>query len=237
MDLVTSARRKKVKNIAVFHEAIQENSGPSLSESSPKPTAQLLESSEGTIDDIEDNTIALEHPPTEIKHLVDEIFYGKSGGSSVDLVPEAYHYYFRWRREWQIGPDESWWSRYPITIDSRKSIIPPPLPPFSEEPKSTGNPDGLVRLMVTFENSIRKLSRDRKAIGTLMVFVLDHEQHAEELMDSIARSTMSEQATFEQIVARLYLLSDILHNVSSSCKEHARIRRAYNDAVPLVLIL
>lgn len=229
-DFAVDIRRKNVKNIASLCETIIDETDPSLAEKELEPTAKSMQTFESSNDELDRHIFLLENPPSDFKDLIDNAMLENGFDVSDKAIPEPYKLYFRWRLENQIASDETWWPRNPIILTDQVTIIPPPLPPFSEELATTCSSAVHVQLMVSFENELRKLTRYRTAIGNLMVFVLDHQRCAEELIDSIARSIMSDQATFEQIVSRVYLLSDILHNSSSSRQEHAKIRSLYQLA-------
>lgn len=62
------------------------------------------------------------------------------------------------------------------------------------------------------EDLIRHLTPERSKIGDCMVFCIEHADAADEICECIEESMSSTQTLISKKIARLYLVSDILHN-------------------------
>lgn len=62
------------------------------------------------------------------------------------------------------------------------------------------------------EDLIRHLTPERSKIGDCMIFCIEHADAADEICECIEESMASLQTLISKKVARLYLVSDILHN-------------------------
>ena len=65
-----------------------------------------------------------------------------------------------------------------------------------------------------FEDMLRNLLPDRNPLAETMVWCIEHAEAGEEIVDCIAESLSILQTPLTKKVARLYLISDILHNCS-----------------------
>lgn len=70
----------------------------------------------------------------------------------------------------------------------------------------------LFRQRDRLEDLIRHLTPERSKIGDCMVFCIEHADAADEICECIEESMSSLQTLISKKVARLYLVSDILHN-------------------------
>lgn len=62
------------------------------------------------------------------------------------------------------------------------------------------------------EDLIRHLTPERSKIGDCMVFCIEHADAADEICECIEESMSSTETLISKKIARLYLVSDILHN-------------------------
>lgn len=62
------------------------------------------------------------------------------------------------------------------------------------------------------EDLIRHLTPERQRIGDVMIFCIEHADAADEICECIADSLSNPQTLAYKKIARLYLISDILHN-------------------------
>lgn len=62
------------------------------------------------------------------------------------------------------------------------------------------------------EDLIRHLTPERQKIGDAMIFCIEHADAADEICECIAESVSSTETLVNKKIARLYLVSDILHN-------------------------
>lgn len=64
------------------------------------------------------------------------------------------------------------------------------------------------------EDTLRALTTDRTVIGNAMVFCIENAEFAEEIVECIIESLSIEETPLHKKIARLFLVSDILHNCS-----------------------
>ncbi|KAI8814191.1 hypothetical protein BJ742DRAFT_896695 [Cladochytrium replicatum] len=89
------------------------------------------------------------------------------------------------------------------------------------------------RMMV--EQRLRKLAFERQGIAQLMVFCIDHSDCADEIVDIITSSMMIRATpVFPTKIARLYLMSDILHNCSAPLPNVWKFRTLFEARLPEV---
>jgi U2-associated protein SR140 len=84
---------------------------------------------------------------------------------------------------------------------------------------------------------LRALKVERKSIEEGMMFCLDHSEAADEVIDALVESLTLSAADshVEKKMARLYLLSDILHNSSAPYPKTARFRSQIEAKLPEIL--
>lgn len=63
-----------------------------------------------------------------------------------------------------------------------------------------------------FEDILRNITPERSKVSDAMIFCIDHAIAAEEIVDCISESLSLTQTPLYKKTARLYLISDILHN-------------------------
>ena len=76
------------------------------------------------------------------------------------------------------------------------------------------------------EDLIRNLTPEGKKIGEVMVFCIEHSEAVEEVADCIMESLSNEKTAVTKKVARLYLMSDILHNCAVKINKASSYRKA-----------
>ena len=65
-----------------------------------------------------------------------------------------------------------------------------------------------------FEDMLRNLLPDRNPVAETMVWCIEHAEAGSEIVECIAESLSILQTPLTKKIARLYLISDILHNCS-----------------------
>ncbi|KAJ9581860.1 hypothetical protein L9F63_003791, partial [Diploptera punctata] len=131
------------------------------------------------------------------------------------------HVYYRWKLFSLLQGDlQLQWRTLEFRMFKGGSIWkPPPMNPYTQ-----GMPEELVEgeekeprkgsLSNTNENRLEDLLRnmtpERLKVAEAMVFCIEHSEAAEEICDCIAESLSYEKSS--STIARLYLISDILHN-------------------------
>lgn len=83
-----------------------------------------------------------------------------------------------------------------------------------------------------FEDMLRSLTVDRASIRDGMAFALDNADAAREVADTLAEALSLEETPVPTKVARLFLVSDILHNSSAPVKNASAYRSHFEARLP-----
>ena len=78
-----------------------------------------------------------------------------------------------------------------------------------------------------FEDMLRTLTAERESIGDAMVFALGRAEAAKEIVEVVTESLCILQTPIPAKIARLYLVSDILHNSSSAVAKASMFRSLF----------
>ncbi|KAJ3115066.1 hypothetical protein HDU96_001230 [Phlyctochytrium bullatum] len=183
--------------------------------------------------------------------------FGRFG--PIASVKSVEHAYYRWKLYSLLnGDDKSKWPTDPFSMYTEGPIWIPPEIPFDDDLVLEDLSDSSIdsddsdavrkrkaqqasaikgtlskRHRMKLEAMIRKLTLSRNMIGTVMVFCIDHADAADEISDTLARSlTLPGTPVFPTKIARLYLLSDVLHNSSSPVPNAWRFRTAIEKHLP-----
>ncbi|KFB37755.1 AGAP005006-PA-like protein [Anopheles sinensis] len=76
------------------------------------------------------------------------------------------------------------------------------------------------------EDLIRHLTPERQKIADAMIFCIEHADAAEEICECITEALSSNETLVKKKVARLYLISDILHNSAVKVQNASFFRKA-----------
>lgn len=76
------------------------------------------------------------------------------------------------------------------------------------------------------EDLLRNISPERIKVAEAMVFCIEHAEAAEEICDCISESLSILQTPVNKKIARLYLISDILHNCGVKVNNATIYRKA-----------
>lgn len=79
------------------------------------------------------------------------------------------------------------------------------------------------------EDLIRGLTPEKNKIGEVMVFCIEHSEAAEEIAECITESLSNETTILTKKIARLYLVSDILHNCGVKVNKASFFRKAFEN--------
>ncbi|RHZ47320.1 hypothetical protein Glove_585g13 [Diversispora epigaea] len=158
------------------------------------------------------------------------------------------HIYYRWRlySVLQGDPKNKWRVEAFHMFDEGPIWVPPEIP-FDEDevdelldsdeedererervPKGTLGPKAKHRLEVM----LRKLTFERSAVAKTMTFAIDHSDAADEIVDIICKALIIKETPIVTKVARLYLVSDILHNSSVSIPNAWKFRTGFESKLP-----
>lgn len=144
------------------------------------------------------------------------------------------HTYYRWKLFSLLqGDSQKEWSLKEFRMFKGGSIWrPPPMNMYTqgmpeelierdEERKGGLSPAQRDRL----EQLIRHMTPERLKVADAMVFCIEHAEAADEICDCILESISNPSTLLYKKVARLYLVSDILHNCSIKITNASNYRR------------
>ncbi|KAL2544645.1 RNA recognition motif (RRM)-containing protein [Forsythia ovata] len=162
------------------------------------------------------------------------------------------HTYYVWRLySFAQGDTLQRWRTEPfIMITSSGRWIPPPLPTakgpeHEKESESTYAAGKSRRIEVErtltdaqrddFEDMLRALTLERSQIKEAMGFSLDNADAAEEVVEVLTESLTLKETPIPTKVARLMLVSDILHNSSAPVKNASAYRTKFEGTLPDIM--
>uniref|UniRef100_A0A182XJG0 U2 snRNP-associated SURP motif-containing protein n=1 Tax=Anopheles quadriannulatus TaxID=34691 RepID=A0A182XJG0_ANOQN len=148
------------------------------------------------------------------------------------------HIYYRWKLFSLLQGDTpgDWRTKEFRMFKSGSIWKPPPINFYTQ-----GMPDELLadeegieankgNLSVAqrdrLEDLIRHLTPERQKIGDAMIFCIEHADAAEEICECITESLSSNETVVKKKVARIYLISDILHNSAVKVQNASFFRKA-----------
>ncbi|KAF5296912.1 hypothetical protein FQA39_LY12269 [Lamprigera yunnana] len=151
------------------------------------------------------------------------------------------HIYYRWKLySIMHGDSQKEWTSKEFRMFKGGSIWKPPI----LANYTSGMPDELIHqeelrearkgsLSNTqrdrLEDLIRNLTPEAKKIADAMVFCIEHSDAANEVADCILESLSNESTLFTKKMARIYLISDILHNCGVKVNKASFYRRAFES--------
>ena len=151
------------------------------------------------------------------------------------------HAYYRWRlfslangdslRSWRVDPF--------LLAEGSNRWVPPPMTLVAVAQKSAAQRSERREDAPLSEaqrerltDMLRMLRVERSAISDAMVFALDHADSCAEISQLLIDALTLPEIPGPQKVARLFLLSDILHNTSAAVRLASRYRARLQDALP-----
>ncbi|XP_058810364.1 U2 snRNP-associated SURP motif-containing protein isoform X1 [Phymastichus coffea] len=149
------------------------------------------------------------------------------------------HIYYRWKLYSILqGDAQKEWRIDDFRMFKGGSVWrPPPMNPWTQ-----GMPDELIEVEEKheprrgslsncqrdrLEDLLRNITPERIKVAEAMVFCIEHAEAAEEICDCIAESLSILQTPVNKKVARLYLISDILHNCGVKVTNATIYRKAF----------
>ncbi|KAI4381005.1 hypothetical protein MLD38_007124 [Melastoma candidum] len=162
------------------------------------------------------------------------------------------HTYYIWRLySFAQGDTFQRWRTEPfIMITGSGRWVPPPLPTVRspDHDKETGSTYAAGRSRRVeqertltdsqrdeFEDMLRALTLERSLIKEAMGFALDNADAAGEVVEVLTESLTLKQTLIPTKVARLMLVSDILHNSSAPVKNASAYRTKFEATLPDVM--
>merc|ERR1719181_1314311 len=79
---------------------------------------------------------------------------------------------------------------------------------------------------------LRKLNLSRSSVCQVMGFALDASEASEEVVQALTESLTIKKTAAPKKVARLYVVSDILHNSSASVRNASSYRTHFRENLP-----
>lgn len=159
------------------------------------------------------------------------------------------HVYYRWRLFSILqGDHPNRWRTQEFRMFEGGSLWkPPPMNPYLQ-----GMPDELVEKereaspskdenkkgslsdsqRDKLEDMLRNLTPERPRILEAMVYCIEHADAAEEIVDCITQSLSILETPLHKKVARLYLISDVLHNCSVKVANASFFRKGFQVCLP-----
>lgn len=151
------------------------------------------------------------------------------------------HVYYRWKLFSMLqGDSPNRWTTRPFRMFTNGSIWkPPPLNPFLQ-----GMPEELIKMEEEeedknkkgslsnaqrgrLESMIRNMTPERERIGEAMVWCIEHADAAEEICQCLTEALTNNNTAMPKKIARLYLVSDILHNCSVKVSNASFYRKGF----------
>ncbi|XP_028962572.1 protein RRC1 isoform X3 [Malus domestica] len=162
------------------------------------------------------------------------------------------HTYYVWRLySFAQGDTLQRWRTEPfIMITGSGRWIPPPLPtvksPEHEKEAGTTYAAGRSRRVEPertltdsqrdeFEDMLRALTLERSQIKDAMGFALDNADAAGEIVEVLTESLTLKETPIPTKVARLMLVSDVLHNSSAPVKNASAYRTKFEASLPDIM--
>ncbi|XP_063873088.1 U2 snRNP-associated SURP motif-containing protein-like isoform X3 [Scylla paramamosain] len=153
------------------------------------------------------------------------------------------HVYYQWKLFSMLqGDSPSRWSTKPFRMFKNGSIWkPPPLNPFlqgmpeelikKEEEEEEKNKKGSLSnaQRKRLESLIRGLVPERDKVGEAMVWCIEHADAAEEICQCLTEALTNPETALPKKIARLYLVSDILHNCSVKVSNASFYRKGFQS--------
>ncbi|KAH8299955.1 hypothetical protein KR044_007950, partial [Drosophila immigrans] len=148
------------------------------------------------------------------------------------------HIYYRWKLYSLLqGDTPSEWREQQFRMFKGGPVWKPPVANFYTQ----GMPDELVvdpdapvvhkgalsnAQRDRLEDLIRHLTPERSRIGDAMIFCIEHADAADEICECIAESLANSKTVASKKIARLYLVSDILHNCTVKVSNASFFRKS-----------
>ncbi|KAH8551881.1 U2-associated SR140 protein [Umbelopsis sp. PMI_123] len=146
---------------------------------------------------------------------------------------------YQWRSEpFQMFSEGPWWIPPEVPFDNNGEIeeIANSSDEEQRERQREHIPKGNLGRVAKrrLEIMLRKINFQRGRIAKAMAFAINHADAADEVIDIVCKSLVSEETPLPQKIARLYLVSDILHNSSVHVTNAWKYRSGFEIKLPEV---
>ncbi|KAG0314102.1 U2 snRNP-associated SURP domain-containing protein [Linnemannia gamsii] len=180
--------------------------------------------------------------------LIEKEFRNPSFAFLINLKsPE--HIYYRWRLYSMMqGDTATRWRTEPFKMVEGGPMWVPPLMTFTDEIMEEdqrlleAHEDEFEKTIVRgtlsrgergfFEAQLRMITSQRRSVGRAMLFCIQHAEAADEIVDILVGAMVLSTTPQQVRMARLYLISDILHNTSISLPNVWKLRSALEVKLP-----
>ncbi|XP_037946449.1 U2 snRNP-associated SURP motif-containing protein [Teleopsis dalmanni] len=149
------------------------------------------------------------------------------------------HIYYRWKLFSLLqGDSPSEWNEKEFRMFKDGPVWKPPIANFYTQGMADDlvvDPDAPEILKGALSNAqrdrlediIHYLSPERSRIGDAMIFCIEHADAADEICECIAESLANPNTLATRKIARLYLISDILHNCTVKVSNASFFRKSF----------
>ncbi|KAI8583941.1 hypothetical protein K450DRAFT_220711 [Umbelopsis ramanniana AG] len=144
---------------------------------------------------------------------------------------------YHWRSEpFQMFAEGPWWIPPEVPFDNNGEIeeIANSSDEEQRERQRGHIPKGNLGRVAKrrLEIMLRKMNFQRGKIAKAMAFAINHADAADEVIDIVCKSLVSDETPLSQKIARLYLVSDILHNSSVHVTNAWKYRSGFEVKLP-----
>ncbi|KAF9152936.1 U2 snRNP-associated SURP domain-containing protein [Linnemannia schmuckeri] len=161
------------------------------------------------------------------------------------------HIYYRWRLySMKQGDTATRWRTEPFKMVEGGPMWVPPLMTFSDEIMEEdqrlleAHEDEFEKAIIRgtlsrgergfFEAQLRMITSQRRSIGRAMLFCMQHAEAADEIVEILVEAMILSTTPQQVRMARLYLISDILHNSSIPLPNVWKLRSALEVKLPVM---
>lgn len=155
----------------------------------------------------------------------------------------AEHVYYRWKLFSMLhGDTVSRWNTDRFRMFRGGSIWEPPkLNPYANNPVAMSRriaEEARAKGLLSdsqrrrFESQLRHMTPERRSVGEMMVWCLDHADSADEICNCITESLSNIATRLSSKIARLYLVCDLLHNGSARVSRASKFRNCIHEKLP-----
>eukprot|EP00051_Salpingoeca_urceolata_P029008 m.488678 g.488678 ORF g.488678 m.488678 type:complete len:591 (+) comp26016_c0_seq1:149-1921(+) len=143
----------------------------------------------------------------------------------------AEHIYYRWKLFSVLqGEPVDNWSQVPFRMIKDGRQWQPP----SDDDSGLGKGDLSVRELSQLERMVHSLTTERRSIADAMVWCLRRAYAAEQVVDCVTESLCKLETPPPCKIARLFLVSDLLHNASAHVPNASFYRTGFLAKLPAI---
>eukprot|EP00054_Salpingoeca_dolichothecata_P019867 m.124267 g.124267 ORF g.124267 m.124267 type:complete len:685 (+) comp23414_c0_seq2:178-2232(+) len=144
------------------------------------------------------------------------------------------HAYYRWKLYSMLQGDasDSWREKPFIMVEGGPKWYPPSVADLDEEEVKKGHLPAKARDKL--EGILRNITMERASIADAMYFCIQHSDASEEIVDVITESLCILETPILRKLARLFLVSDLLHNSGARVRNASYYRRGFEAKLPAI---